>query len=72
MKRFACFLLLGLCLLPSCVFSQSTNGTISGGAADSSGKFIPDAEINIVNGRDIHNEAASSMGSRQGSCDVTD
>jgi hypothetical protein len=72
MKRFACFLLLGLCLLPSCVFSQSTNGTISGGAADSSGKFIPDAEINIVNDVTYTTRRPSSIGSRQGSCDVTD
>jgi Carboxypeptidase regulatory-like domain/TonB dependent receptor len=49
MKRLACFLLLGLCLFPSCVRAQSTNATISGGVMDPSGKFIPDAQIDIAN-----------------------
>jgi hypothetical protein len=48
-KRLLYLLILGLCLSPSCVLSQSTNATISGGVTDSFGSFIPDAEINIVN-----------------------
>lgn len=49
MKRYFCFLLFGLYLMPSCVLSQSTNATISGGVTDPSGQLIPDAEINIAN-----------------------
>jgi hypothetical protein len=49
MKRFACLVITALCLSPSCVFSQSTNATISGGVTDSSGRFIPGAEITIAN-----------------------
>lgn len=49
MKRFSCFLLLGLCLFPHVVLCQSTNATISGGVTDPSGNFIPDAAVGIAN-----------------------
>lgn len=49
MKRFPTLFLLSLCLLPSCLWSQSTNATISGAVTDPSGRFITDAEINIAN-----------------------
>lgn len=42
-------LLLGLCLLSSFAFSQSTNATISGGVTDPSGSFILDADVRIAN-----------------------
>ena len=49
MKRFICLLLISLCLLLSPNWSQSTDATISGGVTDASGKFIPNAEIDIAN-----------------------
>ena len=49
MKRFACLLVVTLCLLPSYLLSQSTSATINGGVTDPTGNFIPDAEIDIVN-----------------------
>jgi carboxypeptidase family protein len=49
MNRFACLVLLGLCLFPVCARSQSTSATISGGVTDSSGNFIVDAAVNIAN-----------------------
>ncbi|MEG9437803.1 TonB-dependent receptor [Edaphobacter sp. HDX4] len=49
MKRFFCLLFLGLWLFPSGALSQSANATISGGVTDSSGNFIPDAEVVIAN-----------------------
>lgn len=49
MKLCVCLLFLGLSLLPSCLFAQSTSATISGGVVDSSGKFIEDAEVDIAN-----------------------
>ena len=49
MKSLVCLLLLGLCLIPSCLLGQSTNATISGGVTDPSGKFIEDAEVDIAN-----------------------
>ena len=49
MKRFACLLLLGLCLSPSRTRAQSTSATISGGVTDSTGKFITEATVNIAN-----------------------
>jgi hypothetical protein len=47
MKRW--FILLGLCLISGISLSQSTNATISGGVADSSGNLIVDANVVIQN-----------------------
>ena len=47
MKPYIVLLL--LCLLPRLGFSQSTNATISGGVADTSGNFILDATVVIQN-----------------------
>jgi hypothetical protein len=49
MKHFSCLLLLGLCSIGVCALAQSTNATISGGVADSSGQFIANAEVDIAN-----------------------
>src|SRR6202035_5321064 len=49
MKRFICFLLIGLCLASGPALAQSTSATISGGVTDSSGKFIVDASVDIAN-----------------------
>ena len=49
MKRFLCFLLIGLCLASGRARSQSTSATISGGVTDSSGRFITDASVDIAN-----------------------
>jgi hypothetical protein len=49
MKHFSCLLLLGLCSIGLCALAQSTNATISGGVANSSGQFISDAEVDIAN-----------------------
>jgi hypothetical protein len=49
MKRFVCAFLFSLCLWPSCAFAQSTDASISGGVTDPSGRFILDAEVDIVN-----------------------
>jgi hypothetical protein len=49
MKRFICFLLIGLCLASGRALAQSTSATISGGVTDSSGKFIVDASVDIAN-----------------------
>jgi Carboxypeptidase regulatory-like domain len=48
MKQFFCFLLVVVFLAPSCVFSQSTSATISGGITDSAGNFIIGASVDIV------------------------
>ena len=49
MKLFSCLLLLVLCLVPPCVFSQSTSATISGGITDTAGNFITGASVDIAN-----------------------
>jgi hypothetical protein len=46
MKRW---LLLGFCLVSSALFAQSTNATISGGVADSSGNLILGADVVVAN-----------------------
>jgi Carboxypeptidase regulatory-like domain/TonB-dependent Receptor Plug Domain len=49
MKRFLHLLLIGLFWVSSSLHAQSTSATISGGVTDTSGNFIPDAEVNIAN-----------------------
>lgn len=49
MKRFICFLLIGLCLASGRALAQSTSAIISGSVTDSTGKFITDASVDIAN-----------------------
>jgi hypothetical protein len=49
MNRSTFCLLLGLMLSFVPVRAQSTNATISGGVTDASGRFIPDAQVDVAN-----------------------
>jgi hypothetical protein len=44
-----CFLILASLLFPLFGIAQSTSATISGGVTDPSGRFIPDADVEIAN-----------------------
>jgi hypothetical protein len=62
-KRFSCFLFLGLCLSSSSwLLSQSTSATISGMVTDPAGKLISGANVTIVNDATNVNYAAETNG----------
>lgn len=49
MKRLSFLLLCVFCLFSPLAFAQSTNATISGGVTDPTGRFIPNAQIEVAN-----------------------
>lgn len=49
MKHLSCLLLCVFCLFSPLAFAQSTNATISGGVTDPTGRFIPNAQIEVAN-----------------------
>jgi outer membrane receptor protein involved in Fe transport len=49
MKRLFCLLFCGFCFATTLIFGQSTNATISGGVTDSTGRLIPNAQVEVAN-----------------------